>query len=98
MGSAYKNKGVQIALDGVLNLYINMFAMSIIIFPYIYLSLQFLVFIIFNRIFRCEFIAIAIKCFKTIKNKIFLISEIFRFNQRCICLLKQNLVRDKFKN
>ena len=51
-------------------IYINIVAMFILIFPYIYLSLQFLVFITFNRIFRYEFIAIAIKCFKTIKNKI----------------------------
>ena len=52
-------------------LYINMVPMFITIFPYIYLSLQFLVFITFNRIFRYEFIDIAIKCFNTIKNKIF---------------------------
>ena len=53
------------------NLYIYMFAMFITIFPYIYLSLQFLVFITFNRIFRYEFIAISIRCFNTIKNKLF---------------------------
>ena len=41
------------------------------IFPYIYPSLLFLVFVCFNRIFRSEFIVIAIKCFNEIKNNLF---------------------------
>ena len=41
------------------------------IFPYIYPSILFLVFITFNRIFRSEFFLIVINCFNTIKNRLF---------------------------
>ena len=41
------------------------------IFPYIYPSILFLVFITFNRIFRSEFIEIALKCFNEIKKILF---------------------------
>ena len=52
-------------------LYIKLIPMFNTIFPYIYPSILFLVFITFNRIFRSEFFAIAINCFNAIKTKLF---------------------------
>ena len=41
------------------------------IFPYIYPSILFLVFVTFNRIFRSEFLSTVINCFNSIKNRLF---------------------------
>ena len=52
-------------------LYMKLIPMFNTIFPYIYPSILFLVFLTFNRIFRSEFFAIAINCFNAIKTKLF---------------------------
>ena len=59
-----------VPLFGIFQLYLNMSAV-LRIFPYIYPSILFLVFITFNRIFRSEFISIAITCFNEIKKRLF---------------------------
>ena len=55
----------------ILESYFYMVAMFIIVFPYVYPSILFLVFITFYRIFRSEFISIVLNCFNTIENLLF---------------------------